>query len=224
MAGPVLFDWKGWLGWLAATMVGTELVVLIVYFLFPYIVGDPLKGSLIQRLLWIVLIGLPGPAIATMQWICLRRRIRKAGWWITVAVVGWYMVLGLSALRSLPAVERFSAKFETTADIISVCLLGAVMSLPQWLLLRQKFLGAAYWIVARPLGWLAGYGLLFLAAELRVVRNDFLTIYVFGRDVPDLVGWSAVGELFGIGLGAVTGAAIVWILKKPKGALNGESS
>lgn len=98
------------------------------------------------------------------------------------------------------------------------------MSLPQWLLLRQKFLGAAYWVVARPLGWLAGYGLLFLAAEHRVVRNDFLTIYVLGRDVPDLVGWSAVGELFGFGLGAVTGAAIVWILKKPKGALNGESS
>lgn len=65
---------------------------------------------------------------------------------------------------------------------------------------------------------------LFLAAEHRVVRNDFLTIYVLGRDVPDLVGWSAVGELFGFGLGAVTGAAIVWILKKPKGALNGESS
>lgn len=35
------------------------------------------------------------------------------------------------------------------------------MSLPQWLLLRQKFLGAAYWVVARPLGWLAGYGLSF---------------------------------------------------------------
>lgn len=76
----------------------------------------------------------------------------------------------------------------------------------------------------RPLGWLVGYGLFSLAEKLRVVRFDFFTVYIFGREVPDLVGWSAIGELFGIGLGAVTGAAIVWILKNPRGALYGESS
>lgn len=224
MAAPVPFDWKGWLAWVAATMLGAEMVVLIVYFLFPNIVNDPLEGSLIHQLAWIVLIGLPGPTVAIMQWTCLRRRIRKAAWWIAVAAAGWYMVLGLSAVRNLPAVERFGRKFETTADIISLCLLGVVMSLPQWFLLQRRFFAAGFWIAARPLGWLAGYGLFSLAGELRVVRIDFFTVYIFGREVPDLVGWSAVGELFGIGLGAVTGAAMVWILKKPKGLLNGEGS
>jgi hypothetical protein len=195
-------------------MVGAELVALIVHFLLP--VSDSL--NLTQQLGAIALIGMPGPTIATMQWIWLRRRMRKAGWWIAAAVAGWYVVLGLSALRGLPAVEQFAAKFETATDIIFYFLLGAVMSLPQWLLLRRQFLGASYWLVARPLGWLAGYGLIFLA---RVKVDFFEGIRVFGRDVPVLVGMSVVGELFGFGLGAVTGATMVWILRKPIGVAGG---
>jgi len=221
MAHPVPFDWKGWLGWVAATMVGAELVVFIIYFLFPHIVSDPLRGSLIQQLVWIGMIGMPGPTIATVQWIWLRRRVRKAAWWIVAAVTGWYVVLGLSALRGLPPIERFTAKFETTTDIISFCLLGAAMSVPQWLLLRRRFFEAGYWIAARPLGWLVGFGLILLARGLQVVQLDLLEgTQLFGWSVPDLVGWSVVAELFGFGIGAVTGAAIVWILRKPTSILN----
>jgi hypothetical protein len=60
MAGRVPFDWKGWLCWVAATMVGAELVALIVHFLLP--VSDSL--NLIQQLGAIALIGMPGPVLS----------------------------------------------------------------------------------------------------------------------------------------------------------------
>jgi nitrate reductase gamma subunit len=88
------------------------------------------------------------------------------------------------------------------------------------------FFGASYWLAARPLGWLAGLGIVFLGHGLGVIEIPFpfASAEVFGRNVPDLVAWSFGAVLFGIGFGAITGAAILWIRRKPKDALTGESS
>lgn len=225
MAAPVQIDWKGWLGWAVTTIVGAGLVVVIVYFCFPFAETFTANDSLARRVVELLSLGIAGTTFATMQWIWLRRHVRKAGWWIAATVVSWYVAIGLEILLISLPLDRLGAKLEMAARISGFCLLGVAASLPQWFLLRRKFFRAGYWLAARPLGWVAGLGLVFLAGRLGVIQIPlpFESAGVFGRNVPDLVAWSFAGVLFGIGFGAVTGAGVVWIWRKPKDMLTRES-
>jgi hypothetical protein len=226
MASRVPIDWKGWLWWVAAMIVGANLVVIIVYFSFPFVETFTAKDSPAQIALELLSLGIAGTTFATMQWIWLRRRMRKPGWWIAATVVSWYVAIGLDFLVSSLPLNRFGAKFEMAARISVLFLIAITANLPQWFLVRRMFFGASYWLAARPLGWLAGLGIVFLGHGLGVIEIPFpfASAEVFGRNVPDLVAWSFGAVLFGIGFGAITGAAILWIRRKPKDALTGESS
>lgn len=226
MTGQVPIDWKGWLGWVAVTMVGAGLVVVIVYFCFPLAEIFTTNGSLARLVVELLSLGIAGTSFATMQWIWIRHRMRKGGWWIAATVVSWYVVIGLDFLLGSLSLNGLGAKLEMTVRISAVCLIAVTANLPQWFLVRRKFFRADYWLVARPLGWVAGLGLVFLARGLGVIEIPlpFQSAEVFGRNVPDLLAWSFGGVLFGIGFGTITGAAVVWIRRKPKDVLTGESS
>lgn len=226
MVARVQIDWKGWLGWVATASVGAGLVVVIVYFCFRFAETFTANDSLARGVADLLSLGIAGIAFATVQWIWLRRRMKKAGWWIAATVVSWYVAIGLDFLLTSLPLDRLGGKLEMAADISGLCLLGATATLPQWFLLRREFFRAGYWLVARPLGWLAGLGLVLLAHRFSVIQIPlpFESAGVFGRYVPDLVAWSFGGVLFGIGFGVVTGAAVVWIRRKPKEVLTGESS
>jgi hypothetical protein len=225
MAGRVPIDWKGWFGWVAAAIVGAIFVVVIVYFCFPFVETFTASGGLARHMAELLSLGIAGTVFATMQWMWLRRRVRKAGWWIAATVFGWYVVIGLEDLLFWLRLDKLGDAFETAAGLSAFCLIAATANLPQWFLLRREFFRAGYWLAARPLGWLAGLGLVILADKLGVMGIPInASGDVFGRSVPDLVAWSFGAALFGLGFGAITGAAVVWILRKPKNVLIGESS
>ena len=68
-----MFDWKGWLGWVAATMVGLQLVVITIFFAF---------GNSLDRYWWTELAtaSVAGISLGLCQWIWLRRRLAGGGW------------------------------------------------------------------------------------------------------------------------------------------------
>ena len=56
-----------------------------------------------------------------------------------------------------------------------------------------------------------------MAMDLNIVGFDFFgPDRILGRSVPDVLGWSAIGSVLGFGFAVITGAAIVWIQRKPK--------
>ena len=144
-------DWKGWLGWAAATMVGVEMVLLVSY----WEIFNPGNDGGIEVT---VMIGLVGMVFGTMQWIWLRWRMSKAGLWIPATVVGWYLTAGLFILGNWHPVDSIVERFGRVGETVRACLFPVALSLPQWFLLQRQFRKAGYWIPTRLIAWLAGIG------------------------------------------------------------------
>src|SRR5215469_16680084 len=81
-------DWKGWLGWMAATMAGAQLVGLIIFFYFADNWNDHWWGDL-------AMVSVAGISFGVCQWIWLHRRLVKAWWWIASTLLGWYLAAPL---------------------------------------------------------------------------------------------------------------------------------
>ena len=65
LLGVLLLALPGWLGWTAAPLNNLDLIFLLM-----------------------------GLAIGITQWLLLRRRLARAGWWIAASALGWGL-LGL---------------------------------------------------------------------------------------------------------------------------------
>ena len=72
----------------------------------------------------------------------------------------------------------------------------------QWLVLRRRVTRAGWWVAASAAGWVAaGPGVGLVAA-------------VMGAALTANAGWAALGIMYG----AVTGCALVWLLRQPRPA------
>jgi hypothetical protein len=116
------------------------------------------------------------------------------------------------------AVSAIVQRLGRFGEALRACSFPVALALPQWFLLHQQFRRAGYWIVAQLIAWLTGLGLVVLAEDLNVIGPGFLgePSRIFGWRGPDLLVWTAMAVLFGLGFCSVTWAAIVWILRNPK--------
>ena len=69
--------------------------------------------------------------------------------------------------------------------VLGVALFGTMVGVLQWLVLRRQVPRAGWWVLASTVGWVAGMPL-----------GGFL-------------GWGALGAVYG----AITGGALVWLLR-----------
>ena len=198
------FDWKGWLGWMAATMVGVQLVMLILF------LSDPE----LEHHWWgqLTIASWAGISLGSCQWIWLRRRLAKGRLWILSTLLGWYLVWLVEKVFDFDDSNPTGA-LSWLIFAIKLLAIPLAFSLPQWLFIRRQFQKAAWlWIVARPLAWIAGIGLLALAERPNILRLGFFeSPSLFGRYVPDPVAYGVVAAIFGLGYSAFTGAAFIWI-------------
>jgi hypothetical protein len=110
--------------WVAATLVGCAAPQV-----FPWIVSglEPswLNG-VVMFLLW-------GFVLGALQWLVLRRRVERAGWWIAISVAVWMLAFGLTGLAEVSGmyVEPFDL---LAAFIVPVAVAGGGMV---WLLRRS---------------------------------------------------------------------------------------
>lgn len=206
------FDWKAWLGWILATLVGIELCVLCLY--------PPVRYGLIDES---PAIGIPailasaGTILGTAQWFWLRRRSTVGAWWIAATIGGWLLAWSggflLTVVLNRIAVGGSKGKAfinSPFADILIYSLSSVLIALPQFFLLRRHVSRSGWWIAARPLSWLAGVALAYVAEEWNVVESGlFEPERIFGFVVPEIVGWCALFLFFGTGFAAITGAAMV---------------
>lgn len=188
--------WRFWLQWVFASTVGWSSGAFLGYFLLSS-----------WPLLWATFFGGLGAAVGIMQWLVLRQRIHRAGWWVLASVaagivgliVGW--PLGFSLRAALGDAIFYAVTWPTHFAIV-----GGVGGVIQWFLLRRQVYQASIWVLASSLGW-AAFGL-----SLGTV-NTIVGAMLGGLfEAIDFVLDFVVGGLLA---GAITGAAMVWLLRHP---------
>ncbi len=180
--------WGLWLQWVVASTVGM-LLGFIVGFPLSFLVMDIVGERLGQSFGGIVI----GIGVGVLQWLVLRRRISGVGWWVLTSAAGGLIIPvafeGLSESLSFGALMSFTGV---------VAMGGAVAGTLQWLVLRGQVSRAGWWVLASTVGW----GLV----------GAVLGAFPWGvGDTDALVALAVTGAV----LGAVTGGALVWLLRQP---------
>ena len=92
--------WKFWLRWLLATTAGWAVGLAILVSL-----PQTATPALVEGILFV----LSGTLAGVLQWLLLRRHIRRAGWWVLVSAAGWIGGAAARFRRQAPSlVERSS--------------------------------------------------------------------------------------------------------------------
>ncbi len=164
MARRTSFQWfKLWVLWVAAT-VGGLLVDqalfrgmgasrVLIDGVLEWGSGQGLNLALVEVLAGALLGLIDGVIIGVLQWIALRRILRRAGHWVLATAIGtaaalaaFYALLGLfpaQLLRGDGGLETF-----LWLGILDGMIGGLVLGSVQWLALRGEVRDAAWWILA----------------------------------------------------------------------------
>ena len=180
-----------WLGWTLATAGG-----MLLGFLPTLLVVNVVNLGLAQ----IIVPVLAGTIIGFAQWIVLRRYITATSDWVLAGGTSWAAgyVLGLFLVQALPST--------IVVGIVGYLLFGVIVALVQWPVLRREIPNAFVWIVASALGWAAGFW----------ASQAVLPLFFTGPLIEPAVSTTVIAVTSGLIAGAITGIALVWIIRKPE--------
>jgi len=122
--------------WIMATAIGTSCGGITSAFVTDYVRGD--FGVFLS-------FAVMSMAIALMQWLVIRRQILGMGWLLTTFLGG-----SLGGALSSWVSFQLAFTYGDVADFLTIyaCLRGFSVGLAQWILLKQYFRGAGWWIAA----------------------------------------------------------------------------
>ena len=182
-----------WLEWTLATALGMLLGFL------PSIVLVNLFDLPIARIivpLW------AGFLVGLAQWVVLRKYVNEVSDWILAAGASWAVgyALGLLIMNGLT---------DTGLDaFFGYVLFGVIVALVQWPILRREIPHVWMWILANVIGWTAGFYLSDLA----------LALFFAEPVIPPVASTSVLSGVSGLVAGAITGIALVLIVRQPEQA------
>lgn len=179
-----------WLGWTLATAGG-----MFLGFLPTILLVNLLDLGLAQ----IAVPALAGTVIGFAQWLVLRRYVTASTRWDWTDGISWAAgyVLGLLLIQLLPS-TLFAA-------FIGYFLFGVIVALVQWPVLRREIPQVLTWMVASAVAWAVGYW----------VSQAVLSLFT-DPVIDPLVGTTVIAVTSGLVAGAITGLALIWIVRKPE--------
>lgn len=139
-ARPV--GWIFCLQWVAVSLAGLAVAVGFLLGLSKVIGGPPHKG---------IMGAVVGGCVGTLQWLVLRRRVSRSGWWVAASIVAW----GVGA-----AMELVGGFF------LSIAVLAVLAGVSQWLVLREHVSRSGWWVVANIVAWSVFLGLVGAMSQL----------------------------------------------------------
>jgi hypothetical protein len=191
-----------WLRWVIASFLGFAVGGMIGGFIMFAFHGE------LWRLGFAFFGPIFGAAGGIVQWFVLRQYIARSGGWVLATAVSYTLAtVAAPLIFSLPYSDPAVAGMVTFAAVA-----GIVGGILQWLVLRRKIPHAGWWMLASILGLVLGMG---------IGGPVAMTLGQAGRELEATV---VFGILFGVGVGAIPGAALVWLLKHPKSGLRAEAA
>ena len=180
-----------WLAWALATALG----MILGYLPAALVVSDIDLG--IARILVPLLAGL---LIGVAQWTVLRGYVTRSHDWILNHAGGWVVgyILGLLVVQGVGRTAL--------GALIGYLIFGILVAVFQWPILRREIPHVIPWILANVIGWTAGsyVSTLVVGAISRNTPPSLIASTLITSGLTGLIG------------GAVTGLALVWIVKKPE--------
>ena len=179
-----------WLGWTLATAGG-----MLLGFLPTILLVNMLNLGLAQ----IAVPVLAGTVIGFAQWLVLRRYVTASTQWDWTDGISWAAgyILGLLLIQLLPST--------VFAAFIGYFLFGVIVALVQWPVLRREIPQVFTWLVASAIAWAIGYW----------ASQAVLSLFTAPLIEP-VVGTAVIAITSGLVAGAITGLALIWIVRKPE--------
>ena len=179
-----------WLAWTLVTAGGM---------LIGFLLSIPLVNTLNLGFAQIAVPVITGTVIGFAQWFVLRPYVTSASHWVWVDGITWAIgyILGLFITQFMPS-TLFAA-------FIGYFLFGAIVALVQWPVLRREIPHIVTWIITSALAWAAGYW----------VSQAVLQLFYHGSLISPAVSTSVIAITSGLIAGAITGIALIWIVRKP---------
>jgi len=134
-----------------------------------------------------ILIGVP---LGLAQWLVLRRLITLSPLWVLAFPVGWFLSSLIPATIPGSLWQIADPESVITLTVLYV-IMGAIMGLPQWLILRRKLPRAALWIPGSSLGMGLGFCLVLVTGLIN--RSEFISytvvVLVYGIATGIILWW-----------------------------------
>jgi hypothetical protein len=179
-----------WMGWTLATAGG-----MLLGFLPTILLINVLNLGLAQ----IAVPVLAGTVIGFAQWLVLRRYVTASTQWDWTDGISWAAgyILGLLLIQILPST--------VFAAFIGYFLFGVIVAVVQWPVLRREIPQVFTWLIASAIAWAVGY---WASQAVLSLFTDPL--------IEPVVGTAVIAITSGLVAGAITGLALIWIVRKPE--------
>lgn len=196
-------------------VLGTTAAMGISMFALPIILavpgGIPYIGISGAGIVGIVMMGL----VALLQSLTLRRYLKNIYSWILAGIVGWiaFLLLSISGAYFFPFSNLGYDSYTLFAkgDLYTGAMLGLVIGLFQWLVLRGKVKDASWWIVINIVGFAVG---LPLAAGIGLNAGSAFYANRFAQSgLSPYIPLSETGAVAGSIIGGITGFGLLWLLR-----------
>lgn len=180
-----------WLAWTLATVIGM---------LAGFLLSIPLVNLLDLQWARVIVPLLAGFLIGLCQWAALRNYLVNATDWILAGGTSWAVgyALGLFLINTLADTAL--------GGIVGYVLFGIIVAVVQWTVLRLEIPNVWIWILANVVGWTLGFYL--SQASLDLFFND--------PAIAPAASTSVISAISGLVAGAITGLALVWIVRQPE--------
>jgi hypothetical protein len=179
-----------WLGWTLATAGG-----MLLGFLPTLLLVNLFDLGLSQ----IIVPVFAGAIVGFAQWLALRRFLTATSDWIWAGGASWSLgyVAGLYIVQNIPST--------VFAGLAGYLLFGAIVALVKWPLLRREIPHLLVWTIASSIGWALGFW----------TSQAVLPLFLTGPTIAPAVSTTVIAVTSGLVAGAITGLALVWIVREP---------
>ncbi len=175
--------WGFWLRWVLASSVGLTVGFAVIAGLSETLgeVTDKPPVAAIGAAI--------GISIGIAQWLVLRARVARSGWWILASAGGFAVAFG-----AIGSVE----------EVVAVAFAVGVVSvgIAQWLVLRTQVPRSGWWVLASAVSIAVGFGIIFALPE------------AVGEAVSYAISETIAAGIGGAVVGAISGAVLVWLLRQ----------
>jgi hypothetical protein len=210
-----------WIRWVWvnawAELLGLGATFLLGYGLFAYL-GEPQTPlSVLGFMLLMTSTGIvEGTIVGWFQWRIIRdlfEKISFKSWWLATligALTAWFLGSLPSSLMGMGAEEVGSTPIEPPLALVLLLacgmglVLGIILGLPQWRVLREHVNRAWIWLPANSLAWGAGMALIFAGIDL-AQRGIPITVALLIMVLTLFVTGATVGAIHGLFLVRLAG-------------------